>query len=188
METLTAQRFEQRLVQIYNDAALTLMISVGHRTGLFDVMSEMPPSTISAIAKKSGLSERYVREWLNALTVGGIIDYDPGSQTYLLPEERSRWLIRKSAKDNLAIFAQYVSILANVEDEIVECFKKGGGVPYSSCARFHEVMAEDSGQSLVPALLDSVLVIVDGLIDRLKQGIDVLDVGCGRGLEPVCRI
>ncbi len=182
METLTAQRFEERLVQIYNNAALTLMISIGHRTGLFDIMSEMPASRVSAIARKSQLSERYVREWLNALTVGGIIDYEPESKKYVLPEERARWLTRKSAKDNLAVFSQYVGILADVEDDIVECFKKGGGVPYSSFARFHEVMAEDSGQSLVPALLDSVLLIVDGLTHKLTKGIDVLDIGCGRGL------
>jgi SAM-dependent methyltransferase len=54
-------------------------------------------------------------------------------------------------------------------------------VPYSAYARFHEVMAEDSGQTVVAALTDSILPLVPGLTERLEEGIDVLDVGCGSG-------
>jgi ubiquinone/menaquinone biosynthesis C-methylase UbiE len=68
-----------------------------------------------------------------------------------------------------------------VEDQIVECFKKGGGIPYSAFGRFHEVMAEDSGQTVVAALMDSILPLVPGRIEDLEKGIEVLDVGCGSG-------
>jgi 2-polyprenyl-3-methyl-5-hydroxy-6-metoxy-1,4-benzoquinol methylase len=63
----------------------------------------------------------------------------------------------------------------------VESFRRGGGVPYSAYARFHEVMAQDSGQTVVAALTDSILPLVPGLTERLEEGIDVLDVGCGSG-------
>lgn len=68
-----------------------------------------------------------------------------------------------------------------VEDEIVECFKKGGGVPYEKFPRFHAVMAEDSGQSALSSLESHVLPLVPGLAERLAAGIRVLDVGCGSG-------
>jgi 2-polyprenyl-3-methyl-5-hydroxy-6-metoxy-1,4-benzoquinol methylase len=68
-----------------------------------------------------------------------------------------------------------------VEDDIVECFKNGGGVPYSRFTRFHEVMAEDSGQSVLSSLESHILPLVPGLIDRLGAGIRTLDAGCGRG-------
>jgi SAM-dependent methyltransferase len=42
-------------------------------------------------------------------------------------------------------------------------------------------MAEDSGQTVVAALIDHILPLVPGLTDLLKAGIDVLDVGCGSG-------
>jgi 2-polyprenyl-3-methyl-5-hydroxy-6-metoxy-1,4-benzoquinol methylase len=71
--------------------------------------------------------------------------------------------------------------LAAVEDAIMNCFANGGGVPYSQFNRFHEVMAEDSGQTIVSALEEHILPIVPGLLDRLTQGIEVLDVGCGSG-------
>jgi ubiquinone/menaquinone biosynthesis C-methylase UbiE len=71
--------------------------------------------------------------------------------------------------------------LGSVEDEIVECFQRGGGVPYEKFPRFHAVMAEDSGQSVLSSLESHVLPLAPGLTDRLSRGIDVLDVGCGSG-------
>ena len=66
-----------------------------------------------------------------------------------------------------------------VEDPIVECFRRGGGVPYERFGRFHDVMAEDSGQSVLSSLESHVLPLVPGLVDRLERGIRWLDVGCG---------
>lgn len=73
------------------------------------------------------------------------------------------------------------SILSQVEDKIIECFEKGGGIPYSSYGRFHEVMAEDSYQTVIVGLIDYILPLVPNLIDDLKNGIRVLDIGCGKG-------
>lgn len=176
-----AEAFSGRLLEVLNSGGLTLMISVGHRTGLFDAMSEFPPATSEEIARKAGLNERYVREWLGAMVTGRIVTYHPDTRKYSLPAEHAAFTTRPAGADNIAVFAQYVSVLGNVEDEIVECFRKGGGVPYSKFPRFHTVMAEDSGQSVLANLESAVLPVVPGMIDRLKQGIKVLDVGCGSG-------
>src|SRR5690606_38925027 len=58
----------------------------------------------------------------------------------------------------------------------------GGGVPYEAYPRFHDVMMEDSGQSIVPIIVQELVPLIPGLHERLETGIDVLDVGCGRGL------
>lgn len=176
----TAQ-FAGRLMEHLNSGALCLMISIGHRTGLFDVMDSLPPSTEEKIAAASGLNLRYVREWLGAMTTGRIVKYDPLSREYRLPRSHAACLTREARQDNVAVFSQYISVLGNVEDAIVECFKTGNGVPYSSFHRFHEVMAEDSGQSVLYSLLDHILPLVPGLTSRLKAGIRVLDLGCGSG-------
>ncbi len=176
-----ADAFADRMLNILNHGALALMSSLGHRTRLFDVMSELPPSTSEQIANAAELNERYVREWLGAMVAGSIVEYDPENKTYQLPPEHAAFLIRTAAPDNIAVFAQYIPLLGTVEDQIVECFKKGGGVPYSAFGRFHEVMAEDSGQTVVAALMDSILPLVPGLIEDLENGIEVLDVGCGSG-------
>lgn len=177
-----AVTFADRMLDILNSGALALMTSIGHRTELFDTLAELPPSTSQQIADAAGLNERYVREWLGAMVTGRFVEYNSVDKTYYLPPEHAAFLTRTASPDNIAPFTQYIAVLGSVEDQIVDCFKKGGGVPYSQYKRFHEVMAEDSGQTVVAALEEHILPLVSGLTEALQRGIDVLDVGCGSGL------
>jgi ubiquinone/menaquinone biosynthesis C-methylase UbiE len=176
-----AEAFAGKLLAALNHGALCLMTSVGHRTGLFDTMSRLPAATSDEIAAQAGLNERYVREWLGAMVTAGVVDVDPATLRFSLPPEHAAFLTRAAAANNLAVFAQYVAVLGDVEDDIVECFRSGGGVPYSRFPRFHEVMAEDSGQSVLSSLESHILPLVPDLTGRLSRGIRMLDVGCGRG-------
>lgn len=176
-----AEAFAGRLLGILNDSALALMISIGHRTGLFDTMAALNPATSAEIAAAARLHERYVREWLGALTTGGIVVYEPLSRTYALPAEHATLLTRAAAPNNMAVAMQFIPVLAGVEDAILAKFEQGGGLHYHDYPRFHTVMAEDSAQSVVAALRDAILPLVPGLVDRLEVGIDVLDLGCGQG-------
>jgi 2-polyprenyl-3-methyl-5-hydroxy-6-metoxy-1,4-benzoquinol methylase len=145
-------------------------------------MSTLPPSTSEEIARAAGLNERYVREWLGAMVTGRVVELDPGTGQLSLPAEHAAVLTRSAGADNMAVFTQYMAGLGAVEDDIVECFRKGGGVPYSRFPRFHEVMAEDSGQSVLALLESHILPLVPGLTGSLRRGIRALDIGCGRGL------
>ncbi len=176
-----AEAFTGRMLDILNDAALAFMISVGHRTGLYDKMANLPPSTSQKIADTAGLNERYVREWLGSMVAGKIIEYDQDKGLYHLQLEYSGSLTRRASPNNMAAFAQYMAILGSVEDTIVDRFYNGGGTSYSDYPRFQAVMAEDSGQTVVSALNDYVLPAVPGIVDKLKYGIDVMDIGCGQG-------
>ena len=75
-----AEEFADRMVSILNNASLALMTSIGHQVGLFDVLAELPPCTSQEIATSAGLQERYVREWLAAMTTGRVINYDAGTR------------------------------------------------------------------------------------------------------------
>ncbi len=176
-----AERFADHMTTVLNHAALGLMTSVGHRTGLFDVMRDAAPSTSGELAEQAGLDERYVREWLGAMTTAGVVEYEPGADRYRLPAEHAAALTRAARPGNLATTFQWIPLLGSVEDEIVRCFEQGGGVPYASYGRFHAVMAEESDQTVVAGLLEHILPLVPGLVERLGKGIDVLDVGCGSG-------
>jgi 2-polyprenyl-3-methyl-5-hydroxy-6-metoxy-1,4-benzoquinol methylase len=177
-----AELFSERTLQIVNDGALALMMSIGHRTGLFDTMAHLPPATSEAIAKAATLNERYVREWLGAMVTGGIIDYDAAARTYRLPEAHAASLTREMSPNNLAVTTQWIAVLGGVEDAVVDAFHHGEGVPYGAYHRFHTVMAEESQQTVVAGLHEHILPLVDGLPARLASGIDVLDVACGSGL------
>lgn len=157
------------------------MISIGHRSGLFDTMTVMDPSTSAEIAGQAALNERYVREWLGAMVTGNLVEYDAREHTYFLPPEHAAFLSRKAGADNMAVFTQYIAVLGAVEDDILECFQNGGGVPYEKFHRFHEVMAEDSGQSVLSSLETHILPLVPGLTEQLSTGIKMMDLGCGSG-------
>lgn len=180
-DSAKAEAFAGQFLTALNFGSLCLMVSIGHRTGLFDAISNLPPSTSSEIAKKAGLNERYVREWLGAMVTGGVVEVDPTNNRYKLPAEHAAFLTRAAGADNIGVFAQYIAVMGGVEDEIVECFKNGGGVPYEKFPRFHAVMAEDSGQSVMSSLETHIVPLVPGLTDQLATGIRVLDVGCGSG-------
>jgi SAM-dependent methyltransferase len=144
-------------------------------------MASLPPSTSHQVAAATNLSERYVREWLGAMVTGRIVEYDPTSRTYVLPPEHAAALTRAAGPENLASQMQNIAMLGSVESGIIESFRNGGGVPYSSYPRFQQLMAEDSRSILDISLLSETLPLVPGLVDRLRAGIDVLDVGCGSG-------
>jgi 2-polyprenyl-3-methyl-5-hydroxy-6-metoxy-1,4-benzoquinol methylase len=179
------EEFSQQLLTAFNHGALCLMISVGHRTGLFDVMAGLAPATSAKIANKAKLNERYVREWLGAMVTGGVVKLDAATGEYTLPVDHAAVLTRSAGADNMARIAQYIAEMGSVESLIVDRFRTGGGVPYEKYLRFHEIMAEDSAQFVDSALEPLILPLVPGLADRLRSGIRVLDVGCGRGLTMI---
>ncbi|MDB5263006.1 MAG: transcriptional regulator [Adhaeribacter sp.] len=180
-DAVKAENFTGTLLDTLNKMALAFMISIGHRSGLFDTMSHMDFATSLQIAGQANLNERYVREWLCALVTGAIVEYEAESKAYRLPAEHAAFLTRQAGADNIGVFMQYAAVMGEVEDEILKCFQEGGGVPYSKYHRFHEVMAEDSGQSVLSSLESHILPLVPGLTDKLNAGIKMLDVGCGSG-------
>src|SRR5258708_32851975 len=97
-----SEEFARRMFRMWNEAGLALMISLGHRTRLFDVMAMLPPSTSAEIAASAGLNERYVREWLAAMSTGRIADYQRDRQTYSLPPDRAPARPRSHGLTNLS--------------------------------------------------------------------------------------
>lgn len=177
----TTEEFTERITAAIDGASLTLLLSIGHQTGLLDTMAGMAPATSAQIADAAGLNERYVREWLAGMTTGRVVEYDPATASYSLPAQRAAVLTRAAGPDNLALVTLLVPVLAEVEQKIIGCFRAGGGLPYSEFPRFHALMAEQSGVVYDTALVDVVLPLVDGLVPRLRAGADVADFGCGSG-------
>ena len=177
----TTEEFAARVMDTIDSASLAILISIGHQTGLFDAMAQLPSATSAQIAAAAELDERYVREWLGGMTAGEVVDYDPESATYTLPRERSALLTRSAGPDNLARVAQFISMLGEVEQKVINCFHNGGGLAYSEYPRFHALMAEQSGEVFDAALVDVILPLADGLPERLRAGADVADFGCGSG-------
>lgn len=175
------EAFAQKLIAMINNGMVGLMISIGHRTGLFNAMRGEGPITSAELAERAALNERYVREWLGAMATSGIVALDRRTKRYHLPQAHANFLGNEAPNGSMSSMFQFLGVLGDVESQVVDCFHNGGGVPYSAYDRFHETMAEESNQTVVAALEDHILPLVPGLSGRLETGIDVADIGCGIG-------
>ncbi len=134
--------FVGKLLGIYTGCALTTLIDIGNQTGLFDAAAKNPAIS-QELAERAGLQERYVREWLGAMTTGGIFTYDPASWTYTLPLEHAVLLTGDTAR-NLAPMSQMLTVFGRNISQLVHCFREGGGIPYSA---FWPAFTEAMGQA-----------------------------------------
>lgn len=175
------EAFGDRMAGMLNEACAALLTSIGHQTGLFDALATAGSVTSAELAASAGLDERYVREWLGGVTVAGLVAYDTESGSYRLPPEHAAWLTTAAGPNNLARTMQFVPMLAEVEQDIVTCFRDGGGLTYDHYPRFHALMDADSRATFDATLVDLVVPLVDGLEAKLTAGIDVADIGCGSG-------
>ncbi|MGX2995705.1 class I SAM-dependent methyltransferase [Streptomyces sp. JNUCC 64] len=179
------EAFAAEVADVLNKAALALLTGVGHQCGLFDTLASLPPSTSAEVARAADLDERYVREWLGGMVVGGFVTYRPGDRTYVLPPEHAASLTTAAGPDNLAGMMPYIGLMGEVEQQVVRCFREGGGVPYSAYPRFQALQAEETARIYDLALVDVIVPLVPGLTERLRDGIDALDVGTGQGHAPL---
>jgi SAM-dependent methyltransferase len=181
LDDAARRTFFRRMIGVLNEAMLALGISIGYRAGLFDALGDGAARTSAQLADEAGADERYVREWLGAMTVGDVVTYDPGTVTWRLPAEHAASLTSAAGSGNVARLMQFVPMLGQVESQVLECVRDGGGVGYDAFAGFHRVSADDTAQDYDEDLVLELLGFVPGAIERLRAGIDVADVGCGSG-------
>jgi SAM-dependent methyltransferase len=176
-----AKAFTQLMVRHLEGAAVSIMIEVGRRVGLFEAMAHMDAATSAEVAARTALNERYVREWLAAMVCGGIVEYAAGERTYRLPREHAVGLTGSSSR-NLTSMTEMFPLLNRVIPDVVEAFRTGRGVPYSTYQPdFTGLMDRRSRPRFDELLLSTYLAKPEGLMARLETGVRVADAGCGTG-------
>jgi 2-polyprenyl-3-methyl-5-hydroxy-6-metoxy-1,4-benzoquinol methylase len=166
------------IIDVLNSASQALFISIGHKTGLFDTLARLPDCTSEQLAAAANLNERYVREWLGAVVVSGLVDYDPSGKTYALAPDHAAVLTGATA--SWTAMTQVVPILLALEPDVVECFRSGGGIPYSALSGFKSVVPVGMANADA-VLLEETLPLAPGLVERLGSGVDVAEIACGDG-------
>jgi 2-polyprenyl-3-methyl-5-hydroxy-6-metoxy-1,4-benzoquinol methylase len=157
---------------------------IGDRLGLFQTMKNSGPVTSEQLALKTGLNERYVREWLKAMVAAEYLDYEPASDRYVMTPEQAYVLADDSSPMSAGGPLQFTAPTVANTDRLVRCFREGGGIAYSEIGgEVPEGIARFFGPGYVNFLVQAWLPTVPGLTERLKAGIDVADVGCGFGLS-----
>jgi ubiquinone/menaquinone biosynthesis C-methylase UbiE len=174
--------FAMRTITDISAGYIGVMVSLGSKLGLYKVMAGAGPLSAKEVATRAGCAERYVREWLNAQVAGGYVDYHPTSGTYELSPEQAAILADDTSPVYLPNAWQCVASMWADENKSLGAIQSGRGVSWSghdgrlfcgSAAFFRNAYAGSLVQQWLPAL--------NGVVDRLKAGITVADVGCGHG-------
>jgi SAM-dependent methyltransferase len=180
MQQEQVQQFAGQLLNIYTGGVLTELIDIGYRTGLFEAAAA-GPGTSQELSQRAGLNERYVREWLGAMTTSGIVTYEPHSKMYAFPAEHAV-LLTGSTSRNLAPLSGMVNMLGKHRDHLIGCFRHGGGVSYEAFRpEFTDIMDDVWRRIYDEQLISGFIEAVEELPKRLRRGMRVADFGCGTG-------
>jgi SAM-dependent methyltransferase len=174
-----SQAFTRKVFGMIAGGVSAFMIDLGLRTGLFDAAAGAGPLTSGELAVRAGLDERYVREWLAAMTTAGVFRLD--GDRFELPAPHAACLAGETSR-NVAPRTQMVGFLAQHLESVARAFRDGAGVPYSAFRPgFTGLMDRLNRFRYDQLLVSGYLAAVDGLIERLADGIAVADIGCGSG-------
>jgi hypothetical protein len=121
--------FTSKVFGMISGGVSAFMIDLGLRAGLFDAASGAGPLTSDELAERAGLDERYVREWLAAMTTAGVFRLN--GDRFELPEAHAVCLSGQTSS-NVAPRAQMVGFLAQHLESVASAFRDGAGVPYAA--------------------------------------------------------
>jgi SAM-dependent methyltransferase len=189
IEDVDESKLEELQGKVITDVAGSLGLLtayMGDQLDLYSALAEICPATSQELAESTGMTERYIREWLSANAAGGYIDYDPGSQEFsMTPEQAVVFAAEGHPSCMQGFFQAVVSVYAD-EPKATEVFRTGEGLPWGDhnaclfCGTdrfFRPMYAANLVESWIPAL--------DGVKEKLESGAKVADVGCGHGSSTI---
>ena len=179
VDAAAVEEFAAKLVETITGGLITCLIEIGRRVGLFE-LAAAGPATSAELAERGGLQERYVREWLAAMATAAIVEYDPDKGRFWLPVEHAA-VLTGDTYDNLAPVAYLASVVIRQGDAVTKCFTDGGGVPWAAYPEMHDVMDVLWQPMYRDILVQQILPLAPGLVERLESGTRVADVACGSG-------
>ncbi len=157
---------------------------IGFRLGLFDALHDKGPATATELANRTGLTERYVREWALAQAANGYVTYERGAERFSLSPEQAMVFAVKDSPVYLAGAFDLGAAMVEGQPKVEAAFRNGGGVAWgdSSGCLFCAVGAFFR-PGYVNAVAQAWLPALEGMLPRLQAGAKVADVGCGVGFS-----
>jgi 2-polyprenyl-3-methyl-5-hydroxy-6-metoxy-1,4-benzoquinol methylase len=169
--------FRDQLVTDVGSAMSAALVVLGDQLGLWTALAEQPV-TAAELAAKTETSERYIREWLNAMAASSYVTYEAGAQMYRLEPERA------AALAELAGMFQITAAMWAAEPKIAANFRTGAGLAWD---RQHSALfaGAERWAHHAAAHVPSWLAALDGMVGKLEDGARVADVGCGAGAATI---
>jgi SAM-dependent methyltransferase len=194
VSTTQANQLDEARLEAFVGQAVTdmgaaisgLLLHLGDRLGLYKAMAGAGPITPATLAARTGTAERYVREWLGNQAAGGYVSYDPGDGTFELPPEQAMVV----ADENSPVFlgGAFESIASCYTDHniFIDAFRTGAGVGWQAHDdRLFSGVLRLFRPGYAAHLVNEWLPALDEVVEKLKEGASVADVGCGLGASTI---
>ena len=182
MDENKAQQFTGRVLTDTAAAATIVMAALGDRLGLFKQLAQAGPATSGELAGRTGLSERYVREWLAGMRAAGYLEFDPAEDRFSLPAEHVPTLASEPGPAFFGGVHQELIGAIQRYHQVAAAFRDGGGVaPGALHPDVWDGTSRFTAQWHQNMLVQQWLPLVPGTQAKLSAGARVADVGCGTG-------
>jgi len=186
VETRATETFLERALADLAACYGGVMVSTGHRLGLYRALAGKGPVSSAGLAGWTGCDERYVREWLNSQVAGGYLDYHEETNKYELPPEHVPVLADEESPAFLPPAFEIPASLWFDQERTIEAFRSGDGVPWGDHdERLHHGVSIFYRNAYRASLVPEWLPALDGVVEKLERGARVADVGCGHGHSTV---
>ncbi len=184
MNEAKLNEFLGKVVTDMGGAWMMATVLIGDELGLYKAMADGSPVTADVLAKRCGCNTRLVREWLDANAASGYVEATEGG--YRLPPEQAMALANEESPVFVAPGQSVVASCFMDIDKIIKAFRGNGAFPWSE---HHHRMFHGVEKFFRPGyqanLATAWLPALDGVVEKLKRGGKVADVGCGHGASTI---
>ncbi|MBX4956039.1 methyltransferase domain-containing protein [Rhizobium lentis] len=175
-----------RLVGDVGAAMSGALVVLGDQVGIFRAMADGKPMSVKDLAAKTGMKERYLREWLSAQAAAEYVSYDEKSDRFSLTPEQAMVFADENSPAFFVGAFEVVQSMWMDEPKVAEAFRTGKGLgwhEHSACLfRGTERFFRPGYNS---HLVNEWIPALSGVEEKLKAGANVADVGCGHGASTI---
>jgi SAM-dependent methyltransferase len=186
LDSGTLEEFTGKVAADQAAAYNAILVHLGDRLGLWRALAATRATTSAELAERTGITQRYLQEWLSAQAANGYLSYHAATESFALSPEAVAVLAEEESPHALMPGFELIAAVWGIVDKLANVYTTGEGLGwheqdprlFGAVARFYGTMYRNS-------LLTEWLPAVNGLIERLESGIRVLDVGCGLGVPTI---
>jgi 2-polyprenyl-3-methyl-5-hydroxy-6-metoxy-1,4-benzoquinol methylase len=176
------QKFVEKVLGDTSATLTTFFGAIGDKLGLFKDLANKGPATSQQLATRTGLNERYLREWLGGMTTAGYLEYDPVNHSFSIPSEHIPALAQENSDVFFGGVYQMMPSLIGTYGELLNSFRNGGGISQASYdLEFWDGMERFTNGWFENLLTQQWIPAMPDVKSKLEKGARVADLGCGRG-------